>query len=252
MDDPEIELTTDALDVLNLGNEQSVVPQAKDATTAKVSTEDATTAKVSTAESKSLQINVEDAHGGDRHEVHRNKNVADRYVAPYKLNAAKRRRNTVPDVALKRIRYEEDKEDFATTPVLNRGFTSDQLHHEVTPQRAIWPAGQRPLDLLVARGFRQNENTKGHLRTQGPIHLPDGVDVFAPMENAKLLQLNAALRLEQEDIMARNESLLAQQAAIQSKLRDLNEAVVADELRLEQLKDGLKAQEENRNPGEGK
>ncbi|KAI5791256.1 hypothetical protein EDC01DRAFT_630776 [Geopyxis carbonaria] len=219
MDNPEIEVTTNAFDELDLGTTQSSVPPVTAAITTKLETKEANT----------------DAKLEDRNEGNKNQDVAQRYIAPYKLNAAKRRRHTVPEIALKRVRRDNDGESSATTPVLNRRLTSNEHRQKASPQHAIWPGGQRPLDLLVARGFREKANTKSHQNTQGQTDKPDSMDFFAPMEHEELLQANAALRLEQAEIMARNATLLAQQSEIQSKLRDLNQAVATAEGRMKEL-----------------
>ncbi|KAI5791252.1 hypothetical protein EDC01DRAFT_781540 [Geopyxis carbonaria] len=190
----------------------------------------ATDSKGPTKVCSSLEIN-NDAPGFFAQGVHNN--VATTYSAPSKLNAAKRRRTTLPDVSLKRIRLETLSDSPKRTLARFQSIQLTKDTQKETKLDANIPTGQSKEAINEdARPHEANESEAVHPKQRTPCTLD--VLVRCRLEYDLLRERNAVLRVEQNhmiiknglllkeqgQLMAKNAVLRAQQAEMRTKIRD--------------------------------
>ncbi|KAI5791254.1 hypothetical protein EDC01DRAFT_781542 [Geopyxis carbonaria] len=242
MDDLEVAVTSNALDELTLGSIQSLATQVPQVTAA-------SNAKFETAGS-TLQEIKKSAEIKDREERQKNQYVGVSYIAPNKLNAAKRRRYPAPEVSLKRIRHDKDGE---SSPMASRKskLKSTENQHQDISVRATLPAGKTPLDFIIIEDIHLKGATDARHQVEGSIKQPGSLDYLAPIDNEELLRETAALRLENAKILAKNTSLRTERVDMNCTIRVLTEALIAAERKIEELKTEIPVGEQKQKLKEG-
>ncbi|KAI5791251.1 hypothetical protein EDC01DRAFT_630771 [Geopyxis carbonaria] len=145
-----------------------------------------------------------------------NKNVATTYIAPNKFNAAKRRRATLPEVSLKRIRPDTNNESSTRTADWSQ-FKLRQDTHQASTLSANMPTGpsKEAYNANVGRLHQANE-IESVYSNQATICESDAPVLGARIEYEELLRRNSILRREHDEMIVRNAVLRQEQLSLKN------------------------------------
>ncbi|KAI5791253.1 hypothetical protein EDC01DRAFT_630773 [Geopyxis carbonaria] len=219
MEDSKIQLASNAMNELRLSDRQSSTARAT-----------ASSSTVAITKSGVPEI-TEQAPSANRPQALKSVHFADMYDAPHKGNAAKRRRESIPEPSFKRIR-EEDQAETSTTITRDYEFKLRRHSYPEYTRREQQPWGVSELNHVPNEASNKKVSSAAFQSVAlAKIAGPDAVLVTVRQQFNRLQQQYAALRCE-------NDVLRTQQTEMEATITKLN-----DELR--QKKEGPHLHEHN-------